>query len=631
MLGSEAVGTEEWLKLERAIVDAETKVSQYERGLKQTETALNRLGTSGRKDISKLELATIQLANKMQVAADRMKKVGTALKNAGNSMKPISTAAAGAITAIGLLAVKAGQGADDLNTYAKTLGLSTESLQKFKFASERIDVSLETLGKSLKRSIANIGQISRGNEQLKSTYDKLGVSIYNVDGSLRNNEDVFNDTILALSNIANKTERGALATQLFGKSASDLNPLLEGGIEDLNAYSAEMEKLGLVVSQDKLDQANKLGDAFDRFKAILEQVALAVGASLAPIFTDFFQVLGNLVAEWGIKLSELDRTHQTLILAFLAIVAALAPLLIFLGQVSLGVSALTSLFTPLVTAIGAAGGIVPFLSGVLTTLSAKFSFLLGPVGLIIAIFIVLYTQFESVRDLFDFAIKQIVSYLQFLAREVVKMYKTYVEPTLMKMKASFDKLKVALEPIINFLAGILKTVLGVAFDVLKSVTKVALNVMGKSFEILGSVISATVDIITSIIKTLTTVISGIYKAIKPALDLVGPLIKAAFEGAINFVTDLFSGLASWIDDKISSIRSSIKGVTDFIGKINPFDSGGFGLDTGGFGVDSGGYGSLTVNVQMGVQTAKNISNFEAELFGIQIGKAASKYIARKVR
>ena len=174
-----------------------------------------------------------------------------------------AAAAAGAAGLIGL-AVSAGMTADDLNTIAKQTGFSTEELQKMKYASELIDVSMETMSGSIKKLTSNM---ANGND----AFDKLGVSVKNQDGTLRNATDVWFDVIDALSKNENGTERDALSMQLFGKSAMDMAGVIDDGGAALKQLGDEAQSAGLILSQDALDSANKFNDGLDTLKAKLAQ------------------------------------------------------------------------------------------------------------------------------------------------------------------------------------------------------------------------------------------------------------------------------------------------------------------------------------------------------------------------
>ena len=91
-----------------------------------------------------------------------------------------------------------------------------------------------------------------GSESYANAYARLGVSVTNADGSLRNSEDVYWDVIDALGNVQNETERDALSMQLFGKSAQDLNPLIAQGSEGIAALTDEAKKMGAVMPRGSL-------------------------------------------------------------------------------------------------------------------------------------------------------------------------------------------------------------------------------------------------------------------------------------------------------------------------------------------------------------------------------------------
>ena len=53
-----------------------------------------------------------------------------------------------------------------------------------------------------------------------SAFAELGVSLTDADGNTRAVNEIFYDTIEALSKVENETDRDTLAMSLFGKSAN---------------------------------------------------------------------------------------------------------------------------------------------------------------------------------------------------------------------------------------------------------------------------------------------------------------------------------------------------------------------------------------------------------------------------
>lgn len=294
-------------------------------------------------------------------------------EDAVNNLKNIAKAAGAAALALGgalvTAAVQAGQRADDINTLAKVTGLTTEQIQKFQYASDRIDVSLDTLTGSMAKLTKNMASAQGGSEKTSAAFSMLGVSVTDGAGQLRDNNEVFNEVIEALGKMENETQRDALAMQIFGKSAQDLNPLILGGADALKILGEEAEAAGVILSQEALDKANAFNDALDKLKALSVGAFAAIGAgvadSLVPAFERMLQVMQAL-PEW----LEENRWKLEVLGVMFGTVTALV--IAFNIQQALLASGLTVWSA----AAGAAAGI----TGALGT---AFTFLTGPVGLAI--------------------------------------------------------------------------------------------------------------------------------------------------------------------------------------------------------------------------------------------------------
>lgn len=282
------------LKQAQAQLDAEMKkggdVNQQEyrklqREIMTTENSLQKLKDANKqnnKELTSAKLHLTDVANGLKKVGDAVAPVAKAFANftvAG--IKAMAGATTTAVTALGTLAVKAGALADDLNTLSAVTGLSTKELQEFQYASDLIDVSVDTLSGALKKTTQAMNSARSGTGTSAEAFKKLGVSITDAQGNLRDNNDVFNDAIRALGNIGNETERDALAMQIFGKSASELNPLIEGGIDTLEKMGKQANELGLILSQDALDGANAFNDQIDILKANGRQTFQVIGTEIA--------------------------------------------------------------------------------------------------------------------------------------------------------------------------------------------------------------------------------------------------------------------------------------------------------------------------------------------------------------
>lgn len=300
-----AKGSEEWDALQREIIATE-------QNLKQLEDEHKKFGSVAQQQI--------------QLAGKKMQEFGGKVEEAGKKMQPLSTAAAGLLASIGGLAYKAITASDDLNTLAKQTGISTAELQKMQFAADRVDVSVDDITGALRKMKSKMDESNK-------TFETLGVSVVNADGSLRDATDVFYDAVTALSQIENETERDKVAMDLFGKGADSLAGIIDDGGAALREYGDEAERLGLVLSQDTLDALNETNDTIDRSKAIIGGSLAQFGATAAQVLAPAIEKVAGLIDKVTEKLRNLTPEQTETIMKVVGVVAAIAPALIIGGKI----------------------------------------------------------------------------------------------------------------------------------------------------------------------------------------------------------------------------------------------------------------------------------------------------------
>lgn len=190
--------------------------------------------------------------------------------------------------------------ADNIITLSMQTGQSTQQLQEFAYASELIDVSVDTLQGSLTKLTNNMQDTMNGTGNAKASFDKLGVSVINaVDGSMRSANDVFYETIDALGQVKNETERDAMSMDIFGRSAQDLNPLIIQGSKTLKAYADEAHNMGYVLDDEALSALGAVDDAYQRLQKTQEGVKNQLAVEFAPYLEEFYGDVTTMVKDGG--------------------------------------------------------------------------------------------------------------------------------------------------------------------------------------------------------------------------------------------------------------------------------------------------------------------------------------------
>lgn len=218
------------------------------------------------------------------------KKFDGVSKSVGTAILGVS----GIITGFAKCSVEAAKAADDILTLASTTGVSTDELQKLKYAAEFVDVSVEDMASSMHKLTAAMNSSREGSKDMQAAFQKLHVSVKDSKGALRDTNEVFYETIDKLGKIKNESERDAIAMKIFGESASKLNPLIAAGSQKLKELGVEADKLGIIIGEKDLKAMGGLSDAMDKFDKTSESLKNSLGVVLLPILTRLFEVISGI-------------------------------------------------------------------------------------------------------------------------------------------------------------------------------------------------------------------------------------------------------------------------------------------------------------------------------------------------
>lgn len=202
--------------------------------------------------------------------------------------------------------------ADDILTMSTVTGLSTDALQEYQYMADLVDVSVETITGSITKLTRNMLQAKDGTGEQAEAFAALGIQITNADGSLRDAQEVWDEVITALGQMSNETERDAYAMVLMGKSAQDLNPLIEAGADKINALRQEAHEAGAVLDEDMLATLGEMQDAFDRLSQQTNAFERILAGTLAPTITDIVNAIVGAVQQMGNFIQRVQEAKQAI-------------------------------------------------------------------------------------------------------------------------------------------------------------------------------------------------------------------------------------------------------------------------------------------------------------------------------
>ena len=497
------------------VAETKDKLNALKEAQKQVAEELQKTG-EGQEQYDALQREIIQtendLKNAEQAASSFNATTAKISATAGNlsskfgdladKTKGLSMAAGGALAGLAGLAVKAGKDADELSTLSKQTGVATDELQKMQYASDLIDVDVDTITGSLKK-------MKKGLDSNADAFEELGVATKQ-NGQFRDITDIFYDTVEALSQIPNETERDIKAMEIFGKSADDLAGIIDDGGAALKTLGQEAENMGVIISEEDLEKANELNDALDKLKAEILPTITQLGIQIAEAIMPYIPAIQEGIEKVLSALREISPQALTIVTAVLAITAAISPMFTVLSKITGIVSALTS-------SSGALGG-------VLGGLSAPILAIVAAVGVLIAAFVSLWRNNEEFRNNITAIWDGLKAKFEAFGQGIVDR--------LNKMGFEFDNfgeiVKAAWDYICNYLAPVFEN----AFDAVAAVLGGALDVLMGLFDVFAGLFTGNWEQMWNGVKE---IFSGIWDAI------VG-VLKGAINVIINSINALIGGI-----------------------------------------------------------------------------------------
>lgn len=341
------------MRMAKAVKDTEAALLKQKRALEESKDAVENFGQEeieAEENTQDLGDALndvggkfgISLPKEMTNTLNGMLKIDTQTLVTIGTFAALAAAVAEVEKKLISLTIESAAYADEILTQSAVTGLSTEALQEYQYAAELVDVSLDTLTSSQSKMIRSMDAARRGSKEPAEAFDKLGISVQNTDGTLRDAQDVFSDAIDALGAISNETERDAIAMTIFGRSARDLNPLIKAGSDGLRELTQEAHNVGYVMGEEALDALGAVDDQLQRMNRSGEALKNQIAVGMAPAVENLMKKGTDLF----VRLQEAAEGSGILEVfgALLDVVSALEPLFdVLFGTAEDGVPVLQTL------------------------------------------------------------------------------------------------------------------------------------------------------------------------------------------------------------------------------------------------------------------------------------------------
>ena len=552
--------------------NAQAQLNNMERELKDNETAIDGVSDefqSAEKKADGFGDEVKEAANKSDDANERFRKLGDTLKTIGRALAiglvAIGTAAIAAGTALVGMTVEAAAYADDMLTQSSITGISVEKLQAYSYAADLVDVSLETMTGSMAKNIKSMSNASQGSAKFAEAYDKLGVSVTNADGTLRDSETVYWEAIDALKGVANETERDALAMQLFGKSAQDLNPLIEQGSEGIAALTEEAKRMGAVLSTESIEKLGQFDDSVQRLKQGSLAAKRVMGTVLLPqlqtLADSGVSLLGQFTSGLVDAGGDFNKISQVI---GDTVGGAVNALMQGLPQfIQVGMQIVTSIGSALIDNMdiivdGAKTICTSLLNGLIDALPDLTA---GALDLVLAL-----TRgiLDNLPRLVEAAVIMIASLTKGVGDALPELIPAIVQAVVLIVTTLLENIDQVIEAGMSILLGLIEGIINALPVLIEAMPQLITAIVECLVENLPQILFAGVRIIMALIQGIVGSIpqlsSNMPKVVSSIVNGVSRAISSVVEIGKNIVQGLWQGIQSmgqWIQDKIGNLLRNV--------------------------------------------------------------------------
>lgn len=535
-------------------------------------------GTVSQEEYAKLAAQVSQTASKLDGleesasgASDELTETGEAAEDAGESAEDSAqsfeawgevakVAAEGAVVAITAVTVAVAATAtaladatlstaglaDEVLTLSTVTGVSAETIQAMNYASELLDVSTDTMTGSMTRLLRTMNSAQDGTGDAAEAFAALGIDITDEAGNLRDNEDVFWDVIDALGNIENATERDATAMSLLGRSAQELNPLIEAGSGAFEELRQEALETGYIMSDDTLDAFGALDDNMQRLNNGATAARNALGGILLPILTDLsnegvslLNDFTNALLDTDGDITQLGSVIDEMVPRVLELLNTYLPMLIDLGATIIGTLA-SALLENLPTILQTGADLVfSILQGIIDHLSD-----MAPT---VAALITTLVEFlvNNLPTIVTAAVQIIVAVVEGMAQAMPELIPAVVEAVITICNALIDNLPELIIAAQELFFGIIEGLANATPDILAAIPELIVAILDAFGELAPQLVN---------------------NAMEWGMDFIASLV----EGIQNAIPNLVAGVTSVADTIASYLHFSVPDK----GPLSDFDKSG---------------------------------------------------------
>ena len=492
--------------------------------------------------------------------------LGKAFGGAAKVVGAISTAA----IALGGAFVKGAMDVSDygseVNDMSQKLNMSAKGFQEWRYILGQSGVDIGVLQGGMKK-------LSESAVAGSESFEKLGISQEQL--ATLSTEELFNTTIEQLSGMEAGNERTALASDLFGRSATELLPILNSGADGIEEMRKQAEDYGLVMSDEAVKASDDFGDSVSLMQQTLTGMKNRMMGEFLPTLT--------LVTDGLAKLFTGDMSG--------------------LDSINKGISGFVDKISQAIPQIIEIGGSI---------LQALASAIMQNMPLLVTAAFDLISQFgsfilENLPMLIETALAILTTLALGIAEQAPTLIPAVVQTVITIIETLIDNIPMLINAAIQLVNGIASGILKALPLLVKAAPQIILSLINAIVANLPTLLAASADIIVAITKGVIAAIPQLLAAVPQIImalvrafaslapqvwDIGKDLVSGIWQGISNSTQWIFDKIKGWVGSvikyikKLFGIKSPSTVMREGVGKYLSFGLGDGILKYAGYAQDA---------------------------------------------
>lgn len=504
----------------------------------------------------------------------------------GGDVAVASEYASSALRGFGLEASEAGHVAD---VFARAAADTNAEVVDMGYAMKYVAPVSKAMGISIEETAAAIGimsdagvkgsqagttlrgalsRLARPTKPMMELMKSLGISFYDTEGNMVSLEEQVRILEGAFVGMTQKQKNNALVTLYGQESLSGMLALINKGPDSLNKLTKSLVNSDGAADEMARTMQDNMKSSLEQMVGAFESAAIVIQQILAPVIRQVADSIASMVE----KFVSAPEPIQKLVVAILALLAAIGPIVLVVGTIliwfsklQLAISFISQTLAGMGTSIAAVAGAVFWWIAVIAA--------------VVAAIVILWNTSETFRNVVTAIWNGIVDVITAVLTTIVDFVMEVWGMLVNWWDENNDQILRLTNSVWGAISGVIKYFVQLIGPIVQAAWTTIKNVTLTTFNLIKSIIKVVLNTVLSLLGIFIAAFNGDWAAVwQKTSDLFGDMwegIKDIFVNALDVIVSIFSGFGNTLFESgkalvkmvADGIKSGIKWVTDAIGDV----------------------------------------------------------------